>query len=243
MSRTPPSKVPSPSVPPSRLPGLRERKKADLRRRIAEAAVALFRERGYEGTTVDEIVRRADVSQPTFYKYFSNKDAILREHAFTGFATLLEDEAVREGTVEARMRSYLQSIARQMTQDRQLWYVIAVSNVYNPIRDPQLLSSSAAGTRLVEVAIAEGQRRGEFTAAYSPQRLASLLEGVMFRVCVEWGARFPDTRPLGQCIDEGFDLFMRAARPAPGDVAPPAKGARPPRAVGRSARATSRRKR
>jgi len=218
------------SVPLERPVGLRERKKADLRRRIADAAIGLFRERGYERTTIDEIVRRVDVSQPTFYKYFPSKDAILREYALSGFASLFADPATVSGTIEARMRHYLQRVAQQMTEDRELWYVIAVSNAYNPIRDPELLSSSAAGTRVLEAVMAEGQRLGEFTPAYSAERLASLLEGVMFRVCLEWGARFPDTRPLAEGVDEGFDLFMRAARPAPGDlvVGAASPGARSP---------------
>jgi len=47
-------------------------------------AIALIRERGYERATIDEIARRADVSQPTFYKYYPGKDAILREHEENG---------------------------------------------------------------------------------------------------------------------------------------------------------------
>jgi AcrR family transcriptional regulator len=199
------------------VPGLRARKKADQKRRIAQAALELLRERGYERTTIDEIVRRADISQPTFYKYYPSKDAILREHALSGFAAILEKELSSSGSIVVRMRRYLRAIAEQMTADRELWYAIAVSNAYNPIRDPELLASSEASTRVAEAVIAEGQRTGEFTRAYSAARLTSLLEGVMFRVCIEWGARYPDTRPLAACMDEGFELFLRAARPQPGD--------------------------
>jgi AcrR family transcriptional regulator len=197
--------------------GLRERKKGALKRRLAEVAIALIRERGYERATIDEIVRRADVSQPTFYKYYPSKDAILREHALSGFRSLLMTEVLQQGSITARIRHFLGVIAKQMTADRDLWYAIAVSNAYNPIRDPELLSSSEAGTRVLEAAIEEGQRMGEFTRAYSSRRLASLLEGVMFRVCLEWGAGFPDNRPLTATVAEGFELFLRAARPQPGD--------------------------
>jgi AcrR family transcriptional regulator len=198
--------------------GLRERKKAATRRRIADAALALIRERGYEGATIDEIVARVDVSQPTFYKYYPSKDAILREHALVGFGALLAGVLGRPGTVVERMCHYFVAVARQMEADKELWYAIAVSNAYNPVRDPQLLASSNAGTRVLEGAIEEGQRRGEFTEAYTARRLASLLEGVMLRICVEWGAGFPDRRPLGSTMSEGFELFLRAARPANGDV-------------------------
>jgi AcrR family transcriptional regulator len=205
------------STSEKRFPGLRERKKADLKRRIAETAIALIRERGYENTTIDEIVRRVDVSQPTFYNYYPNKDAILRDWAVLGFASLLSNEIPTTETISGRIRRFLQAVAEQMTADRDLWYAIAVSNAYNPIRDPDLLASNESTTRVLEAVIEEGQRAGEFTSVYSAQRLASLFEGVMFRVCLEWGAGFPDTRPLSEGLDEGFDLFLRAACPRPGD--------------------------
>ena len=197
--------------------GLRERKKAALRQRIADVTLELVRERGYEEATIDEIVARVDVSQPTFYKYYPSKDAILREHALVGFGGLLAEEFVRPGTMIERIRRCVAAVARQMEADRDLWYAIAVSNVYNPVREPQLLTSSEAGTRVLEAAIEEGQRQGEFTSAFPARRLASFLEGVMLRVCIEWGADFPDQHPLATSMAEGFELFLRAARPQDGD--------------------------
>ncbi|MGH7438050.1 MAG: TetR/AcrR family transcriptional regulator [Polyangiaceae bacterium] len=206
--------------------GLRERKKADAKRRIAEAALDLVRERGYDAATIDEIARRADVSQPTFYAYYPSKDAILREHALSGFRPLIAEELGREGTIVERMRRYLRAISRRISADRKVWYAIAVSNAYNPVRDPELLRASDASTRIVETIIGEGQRRGELTSAYSSQRLASLLEGVLLRVCLEWSAQFPAEHSLEKAVDEGFELFLRAAEPRPGDRPAARNGAR-----------------
>jgi AcrR family transcriptional regulator len=195
---------------------LRERKKAELKRRIADTALALVRERGYDGTTIEEIVRRVDVSQPTFYKYYPSKDAILLEYAMEGFGPLLTAAQTRAPTVEEGLRMFLQALAKQMTKDRELWRAIALSDAYNPIRNPELLDAAAVSTRVVEEVIALGQTRGEFTRSFSSRRLASLLEAVVFRTCVEWGANFPKPHALGESIRESFELFLRAARPDAG---------------------------
>src|SRR5579864_3878106 len=54
--------------------------------RLAEAALELYHERGFEQTTVAEIAERAGLTERTFFRYFADK----REVLFGGSATLQE---------------------------------------------------------------------------------------------------------------------------------------------------------
>ncbi|WP_430868246.1 TetR/AcrR family transcriptional regulator [Demequina aurantiaca] len=57
--------------------GLRERKKAQRRLALHNAAVELFEQHGYEATTVAQIAASAGVSPRTFFSYFPTKEAAL----------------------------------------------------------------------------------------------------------------------------------------------------------------------
>jgi AcrR family transcriptional regulator len=61
----------------------------DSARRLADAAFALYSERGFENTTVAEIAARAGVTERTFFRHFADK----REVLFAG-AGRLEEAAV-----------------------------------------------------------------------------------------------------------------------------------------------------
>jgi len=61
----------------------------DARARLQEAALALYRERGYDETTVAEIAERAGLTKRTFFRYFTDK----REVLFWG-SELLEQRMV-----------------------------------------------------------------------------------------------------------------------------------------------------
>ena len=58
------------SVPPS---SLRERSKAKRREAVQRAAMRLFAERGYDGTTIAEIAEAAEVAPRTVSMYFPSK--------------------------------------------------------------------------------------------------------------------------------------------------------------------------
>lgn len=57
--------------------GTLTQKKAMKRQRLLDAAYDLFQTKGADGTTIDEIARRAQVAKGTFYLYFRDKKAIL----------------------------------------------------------------------------------------------------------------------------------------------------------------------
>lgn len=90
----------------------RERQARATRERIAQAARALFRERGYVATTIESIAASAGVAVPTVYSAFGSKKAILEEIRRTWIDQAEVHELLGEALREPDFRRRLDLAAR-----------------------------------------------------------------------------------------------------------------------------------
>lgn len=102
--------------------GWRERKKGELRERIYATSLELFRSRGYDGTTVDEITLAVGVAKGTFFNHFPTKQAILLEwYGRLTLRSLREAEARAHGSGMEAVLSLFGALARGAMADRDLF--------------------------------------------------------------------------------------------------------------------------
>ena len=195
--------------------GLRERKKARQRQQIVDVAVELFRERGYEKTTVEEIVRRVEISQPTFYKYFRSKDAVLRHVAgdvLRGWSVGVEKERGADGepVADALQRLY-RRLAHMMTHDRPLWHCIVLADALNPLRFPEQQPAEIEAERGLVAIVSRGQQRGELRDDLPARHLVEKLVSMQLMSCFAWAANQLEGRSLRAVLRENLEFFLRAA--------------------------------
>ncbi len=99
-------------------PDAQERRDARIqrrRRRIAEAALALFAGRGYTVTSVDEIVTRARVSKSAFYEFFESKEHCFREILDAEGGSLIHDVLASAATGRDHHERLRRGITRFVT--------------------------------------------------------------------------------------------------------------------------------
>jgi AcrR family transcriptional regulator len=152
--------------------GLRERKKQQTRRLIAETARRLFGERGFERVTVAEIARAAEVSEQTVFNYFPTKEDLVywRLQSF-------EDELLATIRERERGEPALAAFRRFLLAQRGLLGK----------QDPQAREELAALTRMITESPALLAREEQIFAGYTASLAALLAE--------ETGAGEADLRP------------------------------------------------
>ncbi|TMD90235.1 MAG: TetR family transcriptional regulator [Chloroflexi bacterium] len=197
--------------------GLRESKKRRTRQALIDAAMRLYREKGFEGVTVAEIAQEADVAPRTFFGYFETKEDVFLGRGDDRLEILVH--AIRE---RDRRQPILAALRPVLLQDRE------PPAQGLPQRTPglaELLRHPAVANRLRErwnrwedmlaEAIAEdvGARPGD----PRPRVVAAAIAGAI-RVAAAEAQRQPRRRK--QIAEEAFELLASglgrygAARPA-----------------------------
>jgi len=196
-------------------PGLRERKKARLRQQIIDTSIKLFRKRGYENTRVEDIVQVLEISQPTFFRYFPSKDAVLREVGRRGFACIaehLQSELSRESTTASeRLRRIYQALALEVETDRALWQAVVLSGAMDPVRTPDMRQPGEVALGLLRDILIEGQKRGEITRAFPVVHLAEFMEGLYTTVVRQWAVDLTGPHKVTERVQSAVEFFLRSA--------------------------------
>ncbi|HEV2386601.1 MAG TPA: TetR/AcrR family transcriptional regulator [Candidatus Acidoferrales bacterium] len=204
------------TTPGQRAPGVRERKKALLRRQIIETAVRLFRERGYEQTRVEDIVRMLGISQPTFFRYFPSKDAVLGEVGRRGFTCIcehLQSELSSIATTAERLRHLYQALARETEADRPLWQAVVLSGAMDPVHSPAMRERKEAAIGLLREILLQGQQRGEVTASIPADHLAEFMEGLYNTLVRQWAVSLTGPHKLGVRAHNAVEIFLHGIQP------------------------------
>ncbi len=192
----------------SPIAGKREQGKLDRRERLYEAALGLFRDQGYEATTVDQITKQANLAKGTFFNYFPTKDAVLRylgsrEIGRIGAAMMSNGH---DATSIGKLKQLMAALANSLERDRGL-----VSMVFRQgISVGELLAGDAGGFSVQPMAallLRQAQRVGEVNPDLDPDMLAAALDALYLQQLVRW-CEAAEPYPLAERLTGMVDLLL-----------------------------------
>jgi AcrR family transcriptional regulator len=195
--------------------GLRERKKARLRQEIIESALRLFRARGYEDTRVEDIVQALEISQPTFFRYFPTKDAVLCEVGNRGYSCITEKlklELSSQATTAERLRRLYHEFSCEVEANRWLWRAVVLSGAMDPLRSPQMQDRKQIAASLLQEILEQGQKRGEISDAFPVSHLAEFMDALYNTVVRNWMIDASGPDKLVARVRTAVEFFLRGVQ-------------------------------
>ncbi len=161
--------------------GLRERKKRQTREAIADVALGLFIERGFDAVTVAEIAQAAEVAVKTVFNYFPTKEDLFfdrQAEVEDAWSRVVRERAPGESVIAALRRDFLDKLARRdpsssLNDDFVTFARLIQSSPSLQIREREI--GERAREALARTLVAEtGAAPGDLT----PRFVAGLIEAI-----------------------------------------------------------------
>jgi AcrR family transcriptional regulator len=198
----------------------RQTGRAGLRRRlvereILERAAELFAERGFAGTTVQDIADALGMSRPALYYYVKSKDVLLEqlvENLSINDAKVLEEiRRRRTGDPVAKLREMAGQLATNAASNPHQTQILAQSKHHLPDGIAQLnLEAERSIIQSLIWTLEQGMRRGQFRAL-EPRTAALAIVGM----CL-WTAWWVEQSPLEQLTAQVADQAVASVLAADG---------------------------
>lgn len=192
------------SQPPR--PGRRGRPGYDVESLLA-IAVELFNERGYDGTSMDDLARKLGITKSAIYHHVSGKQELLRlavNRALDGLFTVADEVEGRDGRAIERLEHLVRGSVAVLV-DRLPFVTLLLRVRGNTEVEREALARRRRFDRIVADLVARAEREGDIRPDVDPALTARLLFG-MVNSLVEWyQPRGADTHLIDAVSRVAFD--------------------------------------
>lgn len=189
----------------------------DTRGHILRAALARFAEKGYAGTSVQEIVDAASVTKPALYYHFKNKASLyvaLLDWAFDERYRLMEEAVAKGGALAAQLTEICATSFEFIRKNRELMRLAFATTFAGRGEVPDGARCFQRGKRMFDYLqnlMKRAEARGEVGRHFDSEEMALGFMGMMnFHVMVFLiGAGIPLDRRVAKRI---VGLFLTGAQ-------------------------------
>jgi len=172
-------------------------------------ALELFRDRGFDGTTVDDIATRAEVSKSSIYTHFGSKEELLSRGVtplVESLASVFERPEATSGTYVRRIEFVLRALVRLAMSEPTAASVVLRLHPATATGRAVIHRRKDAERRVVEL-VAAGARTGELRADIDPALAARLLLSLSNWVTIWYrpAGAWPTDEVIGAVVSMALD--------------------------------------
>ena len=154
---------------------------------ILDVAVSVFRERGYDGSTLDDVARAAGITKASIYYHVRSKEELLSRgvgRALDALFAVLDERPARRGRAAARLK-YIVHRTIEITVDKLPEVTLLLRVRGNTPVERQIMERRREFDHLIARVMRQAQRQGDIRADVEPRLATRLLFGMLNSI-TEW---------------------------------------------------------
>jgi AcrR family transcriptional regulator len=201
-----------------------ERRPDERPRELLEAALAVFSQRGFRNTRLDDVAEAAGVTKGAIYHYFDTKEELLlnviEHYHLLAFGRAEEVLANRDLSASERIEQVVKKIFQPTEERKRLLLALLIRGIAHEVprvHDRWLRDGPARLWKLVAGLVEEGKRSGEFRADADADVAARvLISGLILQRLWNEDADGAPEIDINQnrLIDSSIELFLASLRRA-----------------------------
>ncbi|HEY9247035.1 MAG TPA: TetR family transcriptional regulator [Candidatus Methanoperedens sp.] len=189
---------------------LREKKKAETKKKIFEVSGNLFKEKGFDNVTVDEITAEAGIAKGTFFNYFPTKLSLLRyfgEMKEKLAYDSVKEEMMRSIPAKEKIKNIMVFVAKSNEKDKELTKLLVFEYIKYTDSRTEAEGTSQGFSRILYHFLCEGVKKGEVKSDIDLEKAAENLAAVYFQSLIKW-LRSEIDYSFSKDISERIDMIF-----------------------------------
>lgn len=190
----------------------RYKQKLELQQHLYDTAIELFKEQGYDKTSVIQVCKKAGVAKGTFFNYFTSKEAVLSQYMrlITAKALKNSQKSVSED-VQHNLLSAMLNLFKQARDNQSLFFVVCRVS-------PQSEELQIEETKLDDdiegyfhQVLSQAVESNQLSKSLEVDVLTSLLVAALTATAHEWARKGDEFNPELQ-IERRVNFLLKSAR-------------------------------
>lgn len=194
---------------------LRRQRSVDTRAAIVRAATALWAEKGYDSTTVEEICAAAGIGRSTYYFHFESKEQLLSEltWATSGGTAADVERAMGQGDLDEQVAAFIDGLSRRMEKmPRDLAALVLRQSIGGLERLGAFPDGKVDFGLIITRVLQRAQDAGELRADVDVAELGAILGGMTMEAMLRWATHHTGKASLRESLALRFDLVLDGLR-------------------------------